>query len=273
MRLAAAVARVASGRHARITRLSPDPHFPSLGPSSPTRFGRRTFPSDILRYRNDCAAATRRPRDAERRRVAEPFRAASRRCRETDRSRWPCAITATSSGSTTPTSAMAAASCSPSCARPGPAGCWTWHKGLGPDALVARRRRSADAEGRPARGAGHRHARGAGRADLTHVLAGRDGREAAAQRRAQPHPLGGADPAVAQPHPLRHLPAPRLLRPRRPARRAGRSRRSETYYPGLGNAADKARGAVAGGAGPLGRTGRRAGWRRASSTACSTPTT
>ncbi len=33
--------------------------------------------------------------------------------------------------------------------------------------------------------------------------------------RAQPHPRGGADPPLPQPHPLRQLPAPRLSRARR----------------------------------------------------------
>ena len=39
-------------------------------------------------------------------------------------------------------------------------------KGSGPHAVVARRRRAADAEGRRARGAGHRNAGGAGRRHL-----------------------------------------------------------------------------------------------------------
>ena len=90
------------------------------------------------------------------------------------------------------------------------------HQGLGPDALVAHRRRAADAEGRRARGAGHGHAGGAGRAHLALLLADRDRRGPGARRRAQPDALGGAGAAVAQPHPLRHLPAPRLLRARRP---------------------------------------------------------
>ena len=147
------------------------------------------------------------------------------------------------------------------------------HQGLGPHALVARRRRPAHPQGRRARGAGHRHARGAGRSDLALLLPGRDRRGAAARRRAQPDPLGGADPPLLEPHPLRHLPAPRRPRARRSRRPARRPRDRQTYYPDLAGARQPGRG-------PAGRGGRRAprawpppGWRPASSTACSTPTT
>ena len=43
-------------------------------------------------------------------------------------------------------------------------------QGLGPDAVVARRRRATDAQGRRARGVGHRHAGSAGRAHVRSLL-------------------------------------------------------------------------------------------------------
>jgi hypothetical protein len=60
---------------------------------------------------------------------------------------------------------------------------------------------------------------------------GRDRRGPAARRRAQPDPLGGADPAVAQPHPLRHLPAPGLPGAARQLITVLVDHAVETYYP------------------------------------------
>ena len=82
-------------------------------------------------------------------------------------------------------------------------------QGLGPHAVVARRRRPVDAEGRRPRGAGHRHAGGARRADLPLLRALRDRRGARAQRRAEPDAGGGPHPSVLQPHPLRLVSTPR----------------------------------------------------------------
>ena len=79
------------------------------------------------------------------------------------------------------------------------------HQGLGPDALVALRRRAADAEGRRARGAGDRDAGGAGRADLASSFSLIETGEAL-QRDDEPCPTRSAVLVrlSAQPHPLRH---------------------------------------------------------------------
>ena len=55
-------------------------------------------------------------------------------------------------------------------------------------------------------------------------LVARDRRGSGARRRAQPDPLGRPDAPVAQPHPLRQLPAPRLFGAPRPDPRAHRPR-------------------------------------------------
>ena len=146
--------------------LAPIPGSRPSAPSSPTRSRRPFFPRRGSAFRNAARGRHRRTGRAHRRRGRATSRASSP-CRTTRRSRWRCAITATSSASTTPTSATGAASCSRSCARPGqrPAA-RSRHQGLRPHALVARRRRAADPEGRRARGAGHRDAGGAGRAHL-----------------------------------------------------------------------------------------------------------
>ena len=80
-------------------------------------------------------------------------------------------------------------------------------KGSGADALVARRRRAADAQGRRARGARDGDARGAGRATSQSSRLFETGEALHAQRRALAHALRGARPPRPLAHPLRHLPA------------------------------------------------------------------
>ena len=83
------------------------------------------------------------------------------------------------------------------------------HQGQRPDAVVARRRRPAHAQGRRARGARDRDARGARRLHLEVVQPVRDRRDARARRRAVADALVGAGAARPLARPLRHLPAPR----------------------------------------------------------------
>ena len=148
------------------------------------------------------------------------------------------------------------------------------HQGLRPHALVARRRRPADPEGRRARGAGDRHAGGAGRRPRKTFCLIETGEDL--ERGDEPTPTrssvlvrlatatsasaaSSASPSSSEPERMqrlldycdRHLLCPSL---------AGGRRRPRRGVPGARSAA-------------RGPHWARSGWRPASSTACSTPTT
>ena len=195
-----------------------DPAILSLGPDFYDPVEPAEFPQCAAAFRQSALGRARRPRSAMR--TGQRISAASSRCPATCRSRWRCAITATSSACTIPDIgdgrgflfAQLRDDRRPA-ARPR-------HQGLRPDALQPPRRRPADAQGRRARGAGDRDARGAGRQHVEELRAVRDRRGAGARRRALADPLGGADPAQPRPYPDRHVPAARLLRRGRRHRRA-----------------------------------------------------
>ncbi len=90
-----------------------------------------------------------------------------------------------------------------------------WHEGFGPDALQPPCGRPPDAQGRSARSARDRNARGAWRQHVEELRFVRDWRGAGARRRALPHPLVGADAAQPRPYPDRQLPTAGLLWRRR----------------------------------------------------------
>ena len=79
------------------------------------------------------------------------------------------------------------------------------------DAVVARRRRAAHAQGRRARGPRDRDARGARRQHVEVAQPLRDRRGAHARRRAVAHAIVGARAPQSLARPLRHVPAPRAL--------------------------------------------------------------
>ena len=233
------------------------------------------FPQPILRYRNDRAAATVGLDALTDEEWIAHFGRFEPLPGNLDPAAGACATTATSSASTTPTSATAAASSSPSCARPAtrpPAR--PRHQGLGPDALVARRRRAADAEGRRARGAGDRACwrRWACRPrDRSRLI--ETGEEL--ERGDEPSPTRSAVLVRLSHSHVRFGTFQRhaYLRGRGPDRGPGRPR-DRAYYPELGEGAnDRAAAPARRGRGRAARLTGAAGWPPASSTACSTPTT
>ncbi len=184
----------------------PDPRFAQLGAefADPVQAGR-------LSRRPSCATATIAPRravgldDADRRRVARPFRPLRAAARQPRRRRWRCATTATSSASYNP------------------------DLGDGRGFLFAQLREAGTGrlldlgtkgsgqtpwsrfgDGRLTLKGGVREVLATAMLEALGVPTSRSfslietGEALAAQRRAQPDPLGGADPALAQPHPLRH---------------------------------------------------------------------
>ena len=198
---------------------------------------------------------------------------ASRRCPTTCRSRWRCATTAISSASTTPSSATAAASCSRSCATRRRPPARSRHQGQRPNAVVARRRRPADAEGRRARGARHRDAGGARRLHVEGFSLFETGESL--YRGDEPSPTRSSVLVRLEPlaHPHRHLSALRV-----PRRRARCCAACSTTACGTTCPKPRRRRRRAGGLRRRRRPALRArcaprGWSPASSTACSTATT
>ena len=149
------------------------------------------------------------------------------------------------------------------------------HQGQRADAVVARRRRTADAQGRRARGAGDRDARGARRLTSKSFSLFETGEALHARRRAVADALVGAGAARPLAHPLRH--ASSASRYRGDARAASRRLVDYSRRALLARAlAERRRHAGRASCARSPRAARRsapAGWPRASCTACSTPTT
>ena len=182
-----------------------------------TRSSRRDFPSASRASSTSAGpsglgSATRRLGGA-----FLPLRAAPRQPR---RSRSRCAITATSSGCTIRTSAMAAASCSPSFADTDGRLLDLGTKGSGQTPY------SRTADGRLTLKGGVREVLATEMLEALGVNTSKTfalfetGEDARARRRAVADPLGGAHPAEPRPYPHRHVPAAGVLRRGRQHRQA-----------------------------------------------------
>ena len=215
------------------TEFRPERVHEALGPEFFDPVRPAAFPEARLRFRNDRWAeriGLGGLDDAAWVRALRPLRAAARRLRP---SRWRCATTATSSGSTTPRSATAAASSSPSCAT-SPDGRLLdlGTKGSGTTPW------SRTGDGRLTLKGGVREVLATEMLEALGVYTSktlqpdRDRRGADPRRRALAHPLVGAGPALSHSH-IRIGTFQRLAALRRaPTRSAGwSSTRSRTSGP------------------------------------------